>query len=81
MSAALTAAGSADHCSECGGPVTDPHASAIIRWTAALTRHDDVEVERLVRQSRADRVDGVADRLLGTPPGIGTSAAPMVEAT
>jgi hypothetical protein len=72
---------SAARCSECGGPVADPQASAINRWAAALTRHDDVEVERLVQQSRADRVDGVADRLLGSLPGIGPSTAPPVEAT
>lgn len=68
-------------CSECGGPVADANASAIDRWAAAMTRHDDIEIERLVQQSRADRVDGVADRLLGSLPGIGTSAAPAAAPT
>ena len=38
----------------------------IDRWGAALGLGDDVEVERLVCQSRADRVDAATSGLLGT---------------
>lgn len=47
----------------------DPRLDAIDRWGAALAQHDDVEVDRLVRQSRADRVEGATagrfGRMLG----------------
>ena len=44
----------------------DPRLDAIDRWGAALTQHDDVEVDRLVRQSRADRVESATAGRLGT---------------
>lgn len=36
------------------GPLP-PRRVTIERWGAALADHDDIEVERLVRQSRIDR--------------------------
>jgi hypothetical protein len=44
----------------------DPRLDAIDRWGAALAEHDDVEVDRLVRQSRADRVEGATAGRFGT---------------
>jgi hypothetical protein len=35
----------------------DPRLDAIDRWGAALAQHDDAEVDRLVRKSRAARVE------------------------
>jgi len=43
----------------------DPRHDAIDRWGVALAEHDDVEVDRLVRQSRADRVEGATFGRLG----------------
>jgi len=44
----------------------DPRLDAVARWGAALTEHDDVEVDRLVRQSRAGRVEGATAGRFGT---------------
>jgi chromosome condensin MukBEF MukE localization factor len=40
--------------------------AAIDRWGAALQQGDDEEVDRLVRQSRADRVEAAMSGQLGT---------------
>lgn len=44
----------------------DPRRDTIDRWSAALARGDDAEVDRLVRQSRIDRVWVAASGQLGT---------------
>ena len=44
----------------------DPRRETIDRWSAALARGDDAEVDRLVRQSRIDRVWVAASGQLGT---------------
>ena len=44
----------------------DPRRDTIDRWSAALARGDDAEVDRLVRRSRMDRVLTAATGQLGT---------------
>ncbi len=43
----------------------DARRDAVDRWRVALAEHDDDEVERLVQQSRADRVEGATSGRLG----------------
>lgn len=59
---------------------SDPRHDAIDRWGVALTEHDDVEVDRLVRQSRADRVEGATSGRLGPMLGQLDTSSPIVSA-
>ena len=54
----------------------DPRLDVIDRWRVALSQHDDDEVDRLVRQSRADRVEGATSGRLGLMLGLAVSSAP-----
>ncbi len=47
-----------------------PRRVAIDRWSEALARGDDIEADRLVRQSRIDRVGIAATGQLGVMVGL-----------
>jgi hypothetical protein len=47
------------------GSVSDRRSEAIRRWGAALERHDDDEVDRIVRRSHAERNVVAASGSLG----------------
>ena len=44
----------------------DPRCNTVELWSAALARRDGAEVDRLVRQSRVDRICAAASGQLGT---------------
>lgn len=46
----------------------DPRRDTLDRWSAALARRDDAEVNRLVRQSRTDPMRLLASEQVGAMP-------------
>ena len=59
-----------------GGVRVDPRHDTIGRWSAALARGDEAEVDRLVRQSRIDRAWVATSGQIGAMVDLSRSAAP-----